>query len=68
MRTVLSNSSDPTDLTTNCHRILLQSGADINKRDKNSLQSAPHFACDYCHLELVGLLLEAGADKEQITS
>ena len=41
-------------------RILLQSGADINKAKYYAL----HCASLHGHLEMVELLLEAGADKE----
>ena len=43
----------------NYHRILLQSGADKDAKD-----SALHNASFYGHLEIVDLLLEAGADQE----
>ena len=49
------------------HRILLQAGADVNRRNKIEM-SALHFACTYCHPGTVELLLEAGADKEQLAS
>ena len=51
------------------HRILLQAGADVNWRDKQDM-SALHYACGYSNPGpgLVELLLEAGADKEQLTS
>ena len=42
----------------NYHRILLQSGADINKAE------ALYCASLYGQLEMVELLLEAGANKE----
>ena len=49
----------------NYHRILIQSGADINKKDKGN-NSALHGASINGHLEMVKLLLEAGANKEQL--
>ena len=44
----------------NYHRILIQSGADINQAKDYAL----HSASLYGHLEMVELLLEAVADKE----
>ena len=54
-----------TDQNTN-YRILLQSGADINRTNKYKV-SALHAASRNGHLEMVNLLLEAGAEKEQLT-
>ena len=53
--------------TRNYHRILLQFGADFNKSDKKKL-SALHFSIHCGNLELVGFLLQVGADKVQLTS
>ena len=52
---------------THYHSVLLLFGADINRIDKNKF-SALDYACHIGHLEIVNLLLEAGADKEQLTS
>ncbi|KAK7863540.1 hypothetical protein R5R35_011167 [Gryllus longicercus] len=43
-----------------CVRLLLQYGADVHK--KIHLTSALHFASENSHFEVVGILLEAGAD------
>ena len=54
-------------LVIHTHRILLRAGADVNWRDKQD-RSALHHACRYSNPGpgLVELLLEAGADKEQL--
>ena len=69
MRTVIGSivaDCPLTDQITN-YRILLKFGANINRRDKYKL-SALHAASINGHLEMVDLLLEFGAEKEQSTS
>ena len=62
MRTVLAAADcHLTDQNTN-YRILLQSRADINRTDKYK-RTALQLASSRGHLEMVNLLLEAGAEK-----
>ena len=56
-----------TSLIESNPRILLNSGADINWRDKMK-STALHVASLSGKLEMVDLLLEAGAEKELSTS
>ena len=55
-----------TDQNTN-YRILLQYGAVINRTNKYKV-SALQYASFNGKLEMVNLLLEFGAEKEQLTS
>ena len=66
MRTVIKYHHCLSELRITNYRILLQFKADINKTNKAKF-SALQLASQTGRLEMVDLLLEAGAEKEQLT-